>query len=56
MQTCQTRSPRGRRSPWSHDLRASPQYERTLRHEVWRRYDGNDWQAFDALPPAYASA
>lgn len=25
--------------------------ERTLRHEVWRRYDGNDWQAFDALPP-----
>ncbi|MFT8549872.1 DUF6525 family protein [Acetobacter okinawensis] len=26
--------------------------ERTLRHEVWRRYDGNDWQAFDALPPS----
>ncbi len=25
--------------------------ERTLRHEVWRRYDGDDWQAFDALPP-----
>lgn len=31
--------------------RASPRTnERTLRHEVWRRYDGNDWQAFDALP------
>ncbi|MGG6430172.1 DUF6525 family protein [Acetobacter ghanensis] len=29
-----------------------PTNERTLRHEVWRRYDGNDWQAFDALPPS----
>ncbi|GAN70125.1 DUF6525 family protein [Acetobacter syzygii] len=26
--------------------------ERTLRHEVWRRYDGNDWNAFDSLPPS----
>ncbi|MBY4639895.1 DUF6525 family protein [Gluconacetobacter entanii] len=26
--------------------------ERTLRHEMWRRYAGNDWAAFDALPPA----
>ncbi len=24
--------------------------ERTLRHEMWRRYDGDDWAAFDALP------
>ncbi|GAN68769.1 DUF6525 family protein [Acetobacter orleanensis] len=25
--------------------------ERTLRHEMWRRYNGDDWQAFDQLPP-----
>lgn len=25
--------------------------ERTLRHEMWRRYTGDDWQAFDQLPP-----
>ncbi|WKC16556.1 DUF6525 family protein [Acetobacter pasteurianus] len=24
--------------------------ERTLRHEMWRRYAGDDWAAFDALP------
>lgn len=24
--------------------------ERTLRHEMWRRYNGDDWQAFDQLP------
>lgn len=24
--------------------------ERTLRHEMWRRYTGDDWAAFDALP------
>lgn len=24
--------------------------ERTLRHEMWRRYDGDDWSVFDALP------
>ena len=24
--------------------------ERTLRHEIWRRYTGDDWAAFDALP------
>ncbi|MCE0745287.1 DUF6525 family protein [Acetobacter sicerae] len=24
--------------------------ERTFRHEMWRRYDGDDWAAFDALP------
>lgn len=26
--------------------------ERTLRHEMWRRYTGDDWAAFDALPAA----
>nr|WP_310889112.1 DUF6525 family protein [Gluconacetobacter dulcium] len=26
--------------------------ERTVRHEMWRRYDGDDWEAFDVLPPA----
>ncbi len=26
--------------------------ERTLRHEMWRRFDGDDWRAFDALPAA----
>ncbi|GBQ47036.1 MULTISPECIES: DUF6525 family protein [Komagataeibacter] len=26
--------------------------ERTLRHEMWRRYAGDDWAAFDALPAA----
>ena len=26
--------------------------ERTLRHEMWHRYNGDDWAAFDALPPA----
>lgn len=25
--------------------------ERTLRHEMWKRYAGNDWTAFDLLPP-----
>lgn len=24
--------------------------ERTLRNEMWRRYAGDDWAAFDALP------
>ncbi|GBQ92413.1 hypothetical protein AA23498_1447 [Acetobacter nitrogenifigens DSM 23921 = NBRC 105050] len=26
--------------------------ERTLRGEMWRRYEGDDWDAFDALPCA----
>ncbi len=26
--------------------------ERTLRREMWRRYAGDDWAAFDALPVA----
>lgn len=26
--------------------------ERTLRHEMWRRFDGDDWDAFDQLPPS----
>ncbi|MCX2561985.1 DUF6525 family protein [Acetobacter farinalis] len=30
---------------------AIPTNERTLRHEIWRRYTGDDWQAFDKLPP-----
>ncbi|MBS1000567.1 hypothetical protein JK169_05960 [Acetobacter persici] len=25
--------------------------ERTLRNAMWRRYTGDDWQAFDQLPP-----
>ncbi|GAN52851.1 DUF6525 family protein [Tanticharoenia sakaeratensis] len=25
--------------------------ERTLRHQVWRHYEGNAWDAFDQLPP-----
>ncbi|EGG78546.1 hypothetical protein SXCC_00820 [Gluconacetobacter sp. SXCC-1] len=24
--------------------------ERTLRHEMWRRYAGNDWAAFEVVP------
>ncbi|MGC5748520.1 hypothetical protein J4P41_07755 [Gluconobacter sp. NFX36] len=24
--------------------------DRTLRHEIWQRFDGNDWEAFDQLP------
>lgn len=26
--------------------------ERTLRHEIWRRFSGDDWEAFDSLPCA----
>ena len=25
--------------------------DRTIREEIWRRFDGDDWAAFDALPP-----
>ncbi|CAI9119503.1 DUF6525 family protein [Acetobacteraceae bacterium LMG 32668] len=28
-----------------------PTNERTLRHEMWRRYEGREWEAFDQLPP-----
>jgi hypothetical protein len=24
----------------------------TIREEIWRRYPGDDWAAFDALPPS----
>ena len=24
----------------------------TVREAIWRRFDGDDWAAFDALPPA----
>ena len=24
----------------------------TIREQIWRRFDGDDWTAFDALPPA----
>lgn len=26
--------------------------ERTVRHEIWHRFEGDDWSAFDKLPPA----
>ncbi|MFT9295917.1 MAG: DUF6525 family protein [Acetobacter orientalis] len=26
--------------------------ERTPRHEIWHRYEGNEWAAFDQLPPS----
>ena len=26
--------------------------ERTPRHEIWHRFEGNEWQAFDQLPLA----
>ncbi|MBO1325251.1 hypothetical protein K2X14_08010 [Acetobacter sp. TBRC 12305] len=30
--------------------RAEADNERTLRNEMWRRYAGDDWAAFDTLP------
>lgn len=29
-----------------------PTNDVTPRPQLWRRYDGDDWAAFDALPPA----
>ncbi|QDH16987.1 DUF6525 family protein [Swingsia samuiensis] len=29
---------------------SSEHNDQTLRHEIWRRYTGNEWDAFDALP------
>jgi len=27
-----------------------PFNDRTVRHEIWQRFEGNDWEAFDQLP------
>ncbi|GBR23236.1 DUF6525 family protein [Gluconobacter japonicus] len=29
-----------------------PFNDRTVRHEIWQRFEGNDWEAFDQLPPS----
>jgi hypothetical protein len=29
-----------------------PDNDVTLRDEIWRRFDGDAWEAYDALPPA----
>ena len=30
----------------------TPTNDGTIREEIWRRYPGDDWAAFDQLPPA----
>lgn len=30
----------------------SPSNERTLRHEIWHRHTGDEWSAFEQLPPS----
>lgn len=34
------------------DTADMPSNERTLRHEIWHRYQGDEWSAFDQLPPS----
>lgn len=29
-----------------------PSNERTLRHEIWQRHEGDEWSAFEQLPPS----
>jgi len=34
------------------DVPRRPDNDVTLREEIWRRFDGDTWAAYDALPPA----
>jgi hypothetical protein len=34
------------------DVSRRPDNDVTLREEIWRRFDGDAWEAYDALPPA----
>jgi hypothetical protein len=34
------------------DVLRRPDNDVTLREETWRRFDGDTWAAYDALPPA----
>jgi hypothetical protein len=34
------------------EILCQPDNDTTVREEIWRRFEGSDWAAYDALPPA----